>query len=441
MESDVMNDDRGNGHDPLERNVEQLLSRVEPELKMPDGDKSRVLAALRAEAPASPTVDRKERTIGTRKGWTWASVAAAIVVLALIVLWPGGPQQTIAWAEVARHFEQGRSFTAWATIVEIAPSGEKNTTWLRVYQKDPGFTRSELLTAEAGQAGPEGTIDPSAVAAFTITKSERERSAITRVHPKDKMIHRTTLTFAGTELESRAVRPDNLVATTWDRLSAVTADETRRIGEREIDGQPAIGFEADIRELADDPSAPPAEGVARIWAHRENAAPLEVELEISGPGGYAFHTTYGRLEWDVDLPDELFEEPRAEGWTVQEERMHKVGFTRTRLADGVSLTIGPRGGSPVITEADIEAVLHGISSWVTGQEEPRVALFARTTPDAEPELRSFTTAHRGERLLVCLNDEFEYEITVGGPIGRELQLDITRLGKTLEEFEQDYLTD
>ena len=37
------------------------------------------------------------------------------------------------------------------------------------------------------------------------------------------------------------------------------------------------------------------------------------------------------------------------------------------------------------------------------------------------------------------NEELRYQIRLGGVMEREIQLDVTALGKTLEEIERDYL--
>jgi len=430
-----MNNDRRDRRDHLEDNVEKLLSRSQPELAMPRETQERILSALtRDEAP-----DVSQRPWRRRAPW-WVTAAAAAVVVALIVLWPGGARPALAWADVAEHFDRVGSMVAWVTTEETSPSGAVKVTRLRALQKDPGLSRTETLAGPGPFPVPGGTVAPDRVESTVIMRSGREESTIVRLAHRMKEAHRTTLSFAGTALEGREAMPRGLVAGTWDRLRSLTSDDARIIGEREIDGVPAVGFEARIDETFGGAAARVRDGVVRVWASAETAAPVEIELEFGDETWGRYRTVFGNLEWNAPLPDGLFEPPDLEGWTVVDEWVHEVGFSRSALAEGVTLRIGPEGGPPIMTEADVEAVPSGREVRRSG-EEPRRTITLVATPGGESRLKAFTAAHIGERVVFDLNDgEIRFGIRIGGTIRREMLIDITPLGKTLEEFAEDYLT-
>jgi hypothetical protein len=107
----------------------------------------------------------------------------------------------------------------------------------------------------------------------------------------------------------------------------------------------------------------------------------------------------------------------------------------------VTLQVRDANGLAVFTERDIEAVRSGRAVWEIGQELPRRTIFIAVSPSAAERLREFTSEHLGERLILDFNGELETEITIGGVIEARMALDVTGLDMTLEEFEQEYLTD
>jgi hypothetical protein len=253
--------------------------------------------------------------------------------------------------------------------------------------------------------------------------------------------HRTTLTFAGKAAQSRVSIPRNLISMMWGRLRDVTSDQTRVIDRKTIDGTDVVGFEIELHRLVGDEPAAPRDGSVRIWADADTGVPVEIELKFTGPLGHTHHTTYGGLEWNVPLPDGLFEITEADGWTFVDDGVHRHGFVATRLRDGVGVTIGPTGGPPVLTEADIEAITSGTSTLRSGESQREVVVNVVLAPAGKEKIRAYTSAHRGERLAIDFNGEMAFELTVGGTLGREFQLDISRLGLTLEQFAERYLTE
>jgi len=273
-----------------------------------------------------------------------------------------------------------------------------------------------------------------------LSRGENE-ATILRLLPRERLAYRTHLSFTGDAAEARAKVPRDMVADSWAKLAGIASDRTRRIGERQVDGTPAVGFEADIRDVFPDAGSPTLEGVMRVWADAASGVPLEIEAEFRDPSGAIHDTRIGHLEWNAPLDDALFRVPEESGWRVVDEREGPVEFTRTSLREGVTLNAGPPGGPPVLTERDIEAVVSGLTTRVPGESKPRTTILLTTTPEGERKLRAYTSEHLGEWLKFDFNGEASFRVRIGGVIGRHLQLDVTPLGKTAEEFETAYLTD
>jgi hypothetical protein len=419
-----VSDERRQERDPLERNVEKLLCATPPELALPDEDRRRILERL---------VERHEPTrTFWRRPLSWAAAAAALLFVALLALWPGGEGGGLAWADVVQHLSEMRTLSARLITEESGPSGPPRIHRARLYQQDPGLSRTEMLA---------GSGSDDEVVSVRIAVSGAERATILLLQPGERMARRTVLTFGGRRVGARAALPPNPVAEAWERMKEITSDQARCIGDRILDDVDVTGFEADLRNLFRDPQAARPEGTIRIWAARDTGLPVAVELELVGPMQTIHRTRFDDLEWNAPLSEELFREPDLSGWQVVEERVHQVEFARDSLRDGVTLRIGPADDAPVLTEDDVAAVLSGKAVWAAGAESPRRTIDLRATPSSARRLAEYTRAHRGESVVLNFNGEVVREIRIGGVIHEKVQLDITPLGLTLEQFERDYLSE
>jgi hypothetical protein len=311
-------------------------------------------------------------------------------------------------------------------------------TRYRTIRKDPGLSRTEVIAGPGSFPPPDRAVPAERVVSAVIMRSGRDESTIVRLEPREKMAWRTTLSYGGTASTEREGMPRDLVAGTWDSLRKLAADDTRVVGERMIDGVSTVGFEARADEMPGGAAAR-ADGVVRVWAAAGTAVPVEIEIELQDPSGATHRTVFGNLEWNVPVDDELFETPDLEGWRVIDESVREVGFSSSSLADGVTLRVGFDDGPTILTEADIVAIPSGREIRGEGAE-PRRVITVVASAEAGARLREVTAAHVGERVVVDLDDgAARYEIRIGAPLGRTMQIDITPLGKTLEEFAEAYL--
>jgi hypothetical protein len=94
-----------------------------------------------------------------------------------------------------------------------------------------------------------------------------------------------------------------------------------------------------------------------------------------------------------------------------------------------------------MTEDDVAAVLFARTIRESGADDSRMAIFLALTLDAAERVRSYTASHLGQSLIVDFDGETRYEIRIGGPIGAEMQIDVSALGLSPERFESEYLSD
>ena len=445
-----MNDEKQNNHDHLEENIEKLISRARPNLTMPEESRARVLSVLLGEdAGASSTIRltfRKGTKMITGKSVPYATAAAAAIILVLLGFWPGVSPSGIAWADVVAQLNEVKTLVGLSTTEEVSSTGTRVFCRTRLFYKDPARSRTEYLAIpHSGQPVETGASGPADEVEYVVIIDRGwNQSVETRLYPQRKVVERTTHVFSDGMLDLREGITFNLAADSWTSLAMVTADKTREIGEREINGVEAAGFEASIGELFYRPSIQPPKGVVRIWANIETAVPIMVEAQFEDERGRLYRTRIAGIEWNVPLADELFEVPNLEGWEIR-DRTVRVGegdeLLKTYLKSGVTLRFGPKDGPPIVTERDIETVHAGQLESEPGlAEHERATVSIVLADEAAERVRAFTAGHVGGRIVVDFNGELQYEIRIGGVIGKNLQLDISPLGITSQQFAEEYLT-
>jgi outer membrane lipoprotein-sorting protein len=382
----------------------------------------------------------------TGKSLPYATAAAAAIIVVLLGFWPGISQSGIAWADVVAQLNEVKTMMGLSTTEEVSSTGTRVIYRTRLFYKDPARSRTEYLAVpDADQPTDIGASAPAEEAESVVIINRGESQSVEiRLYPWRKLVERKTLIFPGRMLYLREGATFNLAADSWESLARITADKTRQVGEREIDGVEAAGFEASIRELFYSPSVEPPEGVVRIWANVETAVPIMVEAQFEDQRGRMYQTRIEGIEWNVPLADELFDEPDLEGWEIQERTVNVGGVGElpgTYLKSGVTLRFGLKDGPAVVTEQDVETVHVGQIETQPGNDKPaRATVSIVLTEAAAARVRAFTAQHLGERISVDFNGELQYEITIGGVVGKELQLDISPLGLTARQFADDYLT-
>jgi hypothetical protein len=228
----------------------------------------------------------------------------------------------------------------------------------------------------------------------------------------------------------------------WSKLHELSAGSTRVIGRREVSGVAAIGFAAPLAEvMGPQPFGLTAEGEVRVWASAETAVPLAVEVEKRLDDGRSVTDTIEPVEWNVPMPDSLFDDSVLEGYTVHEQSAHTRGFPEPELKPYVTLRIGPEAGGPVVNEVDVVGAVMGTVSFEPWKR-PRYRSFItfKLTEDGAERLRTYLQENPTTPLEVDFNGELHTPWMFREVTSRLIQVEITPMRKRLIEFELQYLS-
>jgi len=422
----------------VDRELEQLLSSVPPVLAMPDADKRRVLEALRARAETKPAETVSIRQARGRR--LAALAAAAVVVVALAVLWPGGGQGGIVWADVAEHLMAVRTMGGPLVKTVVSPDGSTRVVKGRMYFKDPGLSRfdheEEVVTASDGT--PERSTPRASVLVLHVLP---EDVILLQVFPERRSAVRMEIDVTGSLLGPWREFQLNPAMFAWSRLREMPAGSTRVIGKRKVAGTSTIGFAAPLSDvIGPQPLGIEAEGEVRVWASVKNAIPLAVEIEKRLDDGTMVTDVVEPIEWDVPMPDSLFDDSVVEGYEVHEGKAHTRGFPKPELMPNVTLRIGPDSGGPVINELDVVGAVTGTVSFEPWRvRKYHTIITFELTEEAADRLKTYLEENPDTPLVVDFNGELQTPWPFHTVTSRFIQVELTPLRKRLIDFEREYL--
>ncbi len=368
-----------------------------------------------------------------------ASTRAAAAAIVLLVIGYGAYTLTmspaVAWAEVRAQIRQvntvvflQRQHTSptgyWTSSDVSALPVEREYKYLI---KTPGMLRMEKWGHVPTSRPADGK---SALRYVEIDRRGTDRDVRIQLQPLEKRATRTVARHDPRPVH--APDPSSDPGGLLTQLQQLDEEDLRVLGQAVIDGAKATGFEAPARLVM--PYLPDPESTIRVWANQETSLPVRLELRFRHLESYV--TVVARqIEWGAPLPDDLFDVPDEPGWTIEEHTTASVVFSKTKLKPGITLHVGPPDGEPIVTEKDIADVSSG---WERDEGAYR-AVTAKLTSAANARLQAYTRAHVGETLTISFNDEILEEVPIGAAM-RNLSLNITQHGMTLEEWEKSYLT-
>jgi hypothetical protein len=425
--------------DLADRKLEQLLSSVPPVLPMPDADKRRVLEALRARAATNSSSETVSIHRTPRHRFA-AVAAAAAVALALVVLWPGGGQGGIVWADVAEQLMAVRTMGGRLVETVVSPDGGTRVVTGRLYFKDPGLTRfdydEEVVTTPDGKS--ERSKPPASV---IIVHTLPEDVIILQVFPERRAAIRMEVDVTGSLLGPWRDFKINPAMVAWSKLHELPSGSTRVIGKREVAGRSAIGFAAPLAEVAGpQPLGVEIEGEIRVWAAVEDAVPVAVEVEKRLDNGRVETDVFEFIEWDAPMSDSLFDDSIAEGFEIFEGKAHTRGYPKPELMPYVTLRIGPDSGGPVINELDVVGAVMGTVSFEPWRARKYHTIITfELTEEGAGRLRSYLEENPDTPMVVDFNGEMQTPWNSGMVASRFIQVELTPLRKRLIDFEREYL--
>ncbi len=413
----------------LDNNLDRLLELGEPAPGMPEDLKARIRSKLTEAGRQSVN---KRILPGRWAVWPLAATVMAAVVL--IVLWYGNSSKAIAWADVQGQLNQVHTLTLSALTGVSTTTGIRITEHYKAYCKDPGLSRTEEYPSDAGSGRIEK--EPRKI---TITRREPGSNERLTLYPgagRAELVDSVLLTD-GPEPPSQP-RLD-LVQFNWELIKKTTADKTRRIGDRKINGVPATGFEFEIpyREYVN----PDRQTRARLWASGKDGTPLLIEMEYRDPLGQNMRMEYSDIQWNVPLDESLFDLVVPEGWSLSRIRTESAEYANAGLVPGVTLQIGPDGREPLIETEDVARVVRGDQlTHLDSDIPPDARITIELKPEAIQRLRDYARANPKELIIVDFNRQIKVVPNLYGAGPSQLSFDLSLLDLPLAELEARYFT-
>jgi outer membrane lipoprotein-sorting protein len=389
---------------------------------------------LKEKSPASDEAGVLRMIMNNKM--TKLAVAAVIVIGVLIGISQfGGSGGSVAWADVLEQMRLVETISYEYTVTWVVnPGSDSEESGVsqrgRFYSQDPGKFRWEVLDDNGGigQIGISST-------------SGNERSMMI-YKPTEGKWHTTTHS-------SVPVNEDELYRTelAWKILEEVTSEQAMKIGEKVIDGRAAAGFRATKTGLD---GRLPFIGTLEVWVDQVTAVPIQVKGDFQQDRGQqdVFEQyVMQNIQWNTPLDDTLFQLP--EGVEADEIEHRPPHFARTQLKDDVTLWLGPKGGTPVLTEKDLSQVAYGQTSIERedGNDKYRTLVCFDVNEDGQARLRKHTREHINEKLLIDFNGEIIYEPTIRSEIVSRFIIVLCESDmieeheSALREFEEKYIDD
>jgi hypothetical protein len=456
--------------DELELNIGALLNRVPADLEMPEAEKISVLSALLAEAELirrkQPNGKRRREMKMKRVSIVATGLAAAALITAAL-LWLLSAPQGIAWADVVRNLNLRlagpMSFTV--TMEHRDENGKSSWAVSREYRKSLSISRRETYADLAAMKPPEDLsslkIERIGIGMGweSVSKTEYRGHSLT-IYPAQKFGVKLTDILRGPAtiqwMKNNRREGDKYLDRYWDFIQRTTADQTRRIGERILNGVKVTGFEAPLSSLmnATRPSQranDSSKGIVRIWVDIDTGLPFQIESEHDN--GWI---RTSEIRFNPQLPDSLFDERSCAGYQMVEQQRVECKLEKATFKPGVSFTIATPGKAPLVTTSDVIEVpwMHSRPGYVDSVQE-----ISSAPQVVEMELKLKKEA--GKRLLNCigttdpksnpcvwldLNGEFRIQICNRNLYildkfgsGSDIEFDVASTGLTMEQFMERYL--
>jgi len=413
----------------LDNNLDRLLELGQPAPVMPEDLKARIRSKL-TEAERESV---KKRSFPSR--WAvWPVAATIMVAVILIVLWYGNSSKAIAWADVQGRLNQVHTMTLSAITRISEPTGMRITGRSKLYYKDPGLARAEEYPPNSSLGS--GEEKPRKI---TIIRWDPGGSRGLTLYPEFSRAELSESLFLTDGPKPPSLPPVDLASFNWELMKKITADETRRIGDREVNGIPTVGFEFEIPDWAYGNSDRKAR--AQLWASGDDGTPLLLEVEYRDPQGQNIRAECSDFRWNAPLDESLFDLAVPEGWSLSQMRFESAEYANAGLAPGITLLIGPDGQAPLTETEDVARVVRG-KQWTHPDSDipPDVRVTIELKPEAMQRLRDYANANPKELIILDFNQQIKVVPNLKEAGATQLSFGLSLLDLSLAELEQRYFT-
>jgi outer membrane lipoprotein-sorting protein len=365
-----------------------------------------------------------------------ASAAAVLAFFFIIAFWNRGSPSTIVWADVQGRLNQVHTLT-YSALAEISePTGMRMTGRFKAYFKDPGLARAEEYPPDSIPGSAAGK--PKRI---VIIRCEPGSNRILLLYPESSRAELSESVFLTDGSKPPFQPPLDSVSFNWELIKEITADKTRRIGNRVINGISAVGFEFDMPEWVRVNMG--GQIHAQLWASGNDGTPLLLEVEYRDSQGQNGRVECSDFLWNIPLDESLFDLAVPEGWSLNRTRTESKSaeYANAGLAPGVTLQIGPDGRAPLADTEDVTRVVRGQQTTIPDAGiPPDVRITIELKPDAIQRLRNYARANPDELIIVDFNRQIKVAANLKEADPSQLSFDLSLLDLPLAELEARYFT-
>jgi outer membrane lipoprotein-sorting protein len=364
-----------------------------------------------------------------------ASAAAVLACFFIIAFWIGGSPSTIVWADVQGRLNQVHTLTFSALAKISTPTGMQIAGHSKLFYKDPGLSRSEWYPTNAGPGSVEET--PQRI---TIIRNKPRSTQGVTLYP---VAHRAELydsVFLTDGPKPLSQPRMDFASFNWELMKEITADKTRPIGNRIINGMAAVGFEFDLPARWHI-SIAVGKVQAQLWAGHSDGNVLLIELKFREAHGQNVQVEYSDFQWNVPLDESLFDLAVPEGWSLSRIRTESAEYANARLAPSVTLRIGPDGRAPLTETEDVARVVRGEQTTHPDSDiPPDMRITIELKPEAVQRLRDYARANPDELIIVDFNRQIKAAANLKEDNFSQLYFDLSLLDLPLANLEAIYFT-
>ncbi|MBN1905249.1 MAG: hypothetical protein JW927_09150 [Deltaproteobacteria bacterium] len=243
----------------------------------------------------------------------------------------------------------------------------------------------------------------------------------------------------------------NTTAKTWEIFKKISEDKTKRIGDRIINGIPAIGFS--IEELPPKKLNFPDNSTeiiltilsGELWVTSSNGTPIEAEINqkimINNNEGKMI-IKYTDIQWDVPLADDLFNPEVPEGWQLSRTQIKTIDYKENKLAPGITLRIYTIDHNWEIIDEDVATIIQAVETTYPNSNKLRdVKVTIELNKEAAQYLYENVNATREGFLTGDFNNELSIVVKHNKDNPNRLTFDLSGLYLSLSNIEKRYFTE
>lgn len=414
-------------------NLDRLLDLGEPIPAMPEDLKNRIRLRLVGMASES-----SKKTIFSFRRALFPLAAAAALIFFLLFPWKGDLNGTVSWADVQMHLDNVHTVVSEVKIVTSNKDGNRKVINGKVYHKDPGLTRSEIY----GEQNDLDTLFPEPQEIY-IDRREPGRSELLTLQQGSKQAEWTTRIFRTAGPEYPPTLIVDVASEIWQIMKKLTEDNTRFIGDRVINGTPAVGFsfEGTAREIIRSPDVT-GKAHGEIFVRPENGVPIYVEAESQTRFGQTTRLEARDIQWNVPLEESLFYLSVPAGWQLKRTWIEIAEYTGAKLAPGISMRVGLDGKEPLVDAADVAEVVRVEQTTFLKSDTPGY-MNVTIQPKKEAYQRLYSQAKANPKMIIVVdfNGQSKSVTRLDENSPGQLVFDLNWLNISLSELENRYFTE